>query len=177
MLCLVGCQEANAEVNPLVHILLGSPEGNPKGNCLGFLTEIKRVTCVSLCLCAYMHICVSIYVHLYCVHICVCILCVYAYINACEQMRIYTNKMYVFVCAYTYIFIIYTKKTEGLILLWVGTRTSTTLFFAFFFLHYVETCRGTIGLHLIIHLESGEYRRAHLMIRTSKHTSNRSHSY
>ena len=133
MLCLVGCQEANAEVNPLVHILLGSQEGNPEGNCLGFLTEIKRVTCVSLCLCAYMHICVSIYMHLYCVHICVCILCVYAYINACEQMRIYTNKMYVFVCAYTYIFIIYTKKTEGLILLWVGTRTSTTLFFAFFF--------------------------------------------
>lgn len=179
MLCLAECQEENAEVNPLVHILLGSPEGNPEGDCLMFSTEIKRVICVSACLCAYMHIYMRICVHLYYVYIymcacmhtcCVSILCVHVYMNVCEYVCIYTNKMYIFVCAYTDIFIIYTNKTEGLMLVWIETRTSSTLFFAFF-LHYVEAFRGTIGLRLIIHLESEEYRRAHLMIRTSKHTT------
>lgn len=115
----MGCQEANAEVNPLVHILLGSPEGNPEGNCLGFLTEIKRVICVSLCLCAYMHICVSIYMHLYCVCICVCI---YAYTLCVHIMRvciykcvwtdahIYKQNVCFCLCIYIYIYYIYKQN-------------------------------------------------------------------
>lgn len=96
--------------------------------------------CVSVCIyasiyeniCAFI-LCVHIYVCAYMHTYCVSILCVHVYINMWEYVCIYTNKMYIFVCAYAYIFITYTNKTEGLMLVWIETRTSSTLLFAFFF--------------------------------------------
>lgn len=113
--------------------------------------------CVSVCIYAYMYehicafiLCVHIYVCAYKHKYCVSILCAYVYINMCEYVHIYKQNVY-FVCAYMYILIIYTiynkhiysiysihiysiytNKTEGLMSVWIGTRTSSTLFFAFF---------------------------------------------
>lgn len=91
--------------------------------------------CVSVCIYAYIY--ENMCAFILCVHIYVCMyaymLCEHVYMNVCEYVCIYTNKMYIFVCAYTDIFIIYTNKTEGLMLVWIETRTSSALFFAFFF--------------------------------------------
>lgn len=104
---------------------------NKKGN---------MCVCVSVCIYAYIYMRICVHLYYVCIYMCACmhtccvsILCVHVYMNVCEYVCIYTNKMYIFVCAYTDIFIIYTNKTEGLMLVWIETRTSSTLFFAFFF--------------------------------------------
>lgn len=121
-------------------------------------------------MCAY--ICVCIYAYILCEHI-MCA-CIYKLVGIC--VHIYKQNVYFCLCLCIYIYYIYKQNWRADVSL-DRDQNLKYIIVCLFFLHYVEACGGTIRLRLIIHLESKEYRRAHPMIRTSKHTTNWSHSY
>lgn len=147
---------------------------NKKGNmcvCVSVCTyaSIWEYMCIYI-MCAY--ICVCIYAYILCEHI-MCA-CIYKCVWIC--VHIYKQNVYFCLCICIYIYYIYKQNWRTDVSL-DRDQNLKYIIVCLFFLHYVEACRGTIRLRLIIHLESEEYRRAHLMIRTSKHTTNWSHSY